>query len=447
MPFILHQGEELTYNRITEIIQSFQTKELMRLTRYKNYYDGKQDIMLKMAANEYKPCNRIVTNYCYNIAQNYSGYLTGIDVAYTSQQDIEEIQDVLNYNDVGATDGELLLNALIYGVAYEVNYIDEDKKQRFKVLDSRQVVRVYDDTLNQELVAAIRFYPVDPLNITRGNIIEVYDKSYVTRYSTNEVYTALTPIGESVPHYYKQVPITVFTLNSEEVSIFDKIMTLQDAYNTLLSGEVDDFEAFCDAYLVLKGCTADEDDIKTMRENRVLILDAEADADYLNKSISDTQIENLLTNINDQIHKIAASPDFSQESFGTSSGIALRFRLLGFENAASAIVKRMTKALQRRIELICEILSLTGEGGEALWRDIEIVFTRNLPVDSTEAANMVNTLRGIVSDKTLISQLPFIGDVERELELLETQRAANMALYDFGALTANKDGEDNEPTE
>ena len=55
------------------------------------------------------------------------------------------------------------------------------------------------------------------------------------------------PIGTE-PHPYGQVPVTVFSLNADEVPIFYKIMSLQDAYNTLLSSEVDDFEAFCDAY-------------------------------------------------------------------------------------------------------------------------------------------------------------------------------------------------------
>jgi SPP1 family phage portal protein len=109
------------------------------------------------------------------------------------------------------------------------------------------------------------------------------------------------------------VPITVFSLNKEEESVFDKVMTLQDAYNKLLSSEVDDFEAFCDAYMVLKGCIAEDEDIKTMKQNRVLVLDNDASAEYLTKSVSDTQIENMLKNINDTIHKIANSPDFNDE--------------------------------------------------------------------------------------------------------------------------------------
>ncbi len=443
MQFLIDPNTELTLNKISEIIMQFETGDKIRLKRYKDYYDGKQDIMRKVAANDYKPCNRIVTNYCYNITTNYQGYITGVDIAYSSDEDIEAVQRVLNYNDVAAEDSELLLNALIYGRSFEVVYIDENKQQRFKVIDSLECIPIYDNTLNQELLYVIRYYRVDNTDATKGYYIEVYNKNTVDRYTTDMAYSGIQFV-DSTPHYYKQVPITVFSLNKEEVSIFNQIMTLQDAYNNLLSSEVDDFQAFCDAYLVLKGCTADDDDIKTMRENRVLLLEADASAEYLNKSISDTQIENMLKNINDQIHKIAASPDFSQESFGTSSGIALRFRLLGFENAASAIEKNMSKALQRRIELICEILSLTSESGEDMWRDIEIIFKRNIPEDNMEAANMVNILRGIVSDKTLISQLPFVTDAERETELLAAQTAAQMELYNFPSLAQNESEEGEE---
>jgi len=124
----------------------------------------------------------------------------------------------------------------------------------------------------------------------------------------------------------------------------------------------------------------------------------------------------MLSNINDTIHKIANSPDFNDEKFMAQSGIALRYKLVGFENTSSAIVSRMTKALQKRIELITEIMNLTGE---SMWRDIEIHFTRNLPVNTLEIAQMVNQLRGLVSDATLLSQLPFVTDVDRELEILQ----------------------------
>lgn len=206
-------------------------------------------------------------------------------------------------------------------------------------------------------------------------------------------------------------------------------MSLQDAYNNLLSAEIDDFDAFADAYLILKGVVADSDDLATMKQNRVLLMDAEDSAEYLTKNISDTQIQNMLQNINDQIHKMSNSPDFNDEKLMAQSGIAMKYKLIGFENVSSAIVANMTKALQKRIELICEVLNLTD--GVAMWRDIEITFTRNLPENTLETAQMVNQLRGLVSDETLLSQIPFITNPAEEVERVKEQKQLNADLYSF----------------
>lgn len=438
--------DSLTFEKIITFIQKFVQYESPRLEKYFNYYEGNQTILRKMVNDPTKPCNRIVTNYCYTIVGNYQGYLTGQDITYTSPNDISAIVDILSYNDVRTEDSELLKQALIYGRSFEINYVDEDGKQRFKVLDTRQCVPVYDNTLNQNLLCVIRFYPIDQFDVSNGYNVDIYYTDRIEHYTMNTGFTTLRFIGEE-QHFYHQVPVTVFSLNPEEKSIFDKIMGLQDAYNTLLSSEVDDFEAFCDAYLVLKNVTATADDVAEMKEKRVIVLPYAAqgvdpDASFLNKNISDTQIENMLTNIDEQIHKISNSPDFADEAFGTSSGVAMKYKLLGFENTAGAIAANMTKALQKRLELICEILNLTS--GEQMWRDVEITFTRNLPVDLAETANLVNTLKGTVSDRTLLSLLPFVSDIDKELEMVEESKLRNMELYGFSSNSTSDEVEETE---
>lgn len=438
--------DSLTFEKIITFIQKFVQYESPRLEKYFNYYEGNQAILRKMVNDPTKPCNRIVTNYCYTIVGNYQGYLTGQDITYTSPNDISAIVDILSYNDVRTEDSELLKQALIYGRSFEINYVDEDGKQRFKVLDTRQCIPVYDNTLNQSLLCVIRFYPIDQFDVSNGYNVDIYYTDRIEHYTMNTGFTTLRFTGEE-QHFYHQVPVTVFSLNPEEKSIFDKIMGLQDAYNTLLSSEVDDFEAFCDAYLVLKNVTATADDVAEMKEKRVIVLPYAAqgvdpDASFLNKNISDTQIENMLTNIDEQIHKISNSPDFTDEAFGTSSGVAMKYKLLGFENTAGAIAANMTKALQKRLELICEILNLTS--GEQMWRDVEITFTRNLPVDLAETANLVNILKGTVSDRTLLSLLPFVSDIDKELEMVEESKLRNMELYSFSSNSTSDETEETE---
>lgn len=383
---------------------------------------------MKQQADNWKPCNKIVTNYCYNITQTYQGYLTGKDITYTSDKDISNIQDILNYNDCPTMDSELLKQALIYGVGYEIMYIDQEKKPRFRTVDSREIIPVFWNDLEQELAFCIRLHRRNMWDNTIKYYVDVYYASEIVFYETDELFSNLKLL-DMEPNFFGQVPINILYLNPEEKSIFDQVMGLQDAYNNLISSEVDDFQAFCDCYLVLKNLTADEEEIQMMKENRVLEVGEDGEVYYLNKNISDTQIENMLKNVNDTIHKIANCPDFSQESFGTSSGIALRYRLLGFENRAGNIEKTMIKTLQRRIELICAILKLKGE---EVWRDIQIIFTRNLPTDINETVNVINSLRGLVSDKTLLAQIPFIQDIDTELEMVQEQKKLNQSLYSFG---------------
>ena len=435
------KDEQLTPERLGKILEDFQTHELPKLNKYYNYYSGKQKITQKVASDTGKPCNIVVVNYCYNIVMNYLGYMTGIEIGYDNDGRFDEIIDVLKYNDVKAEDSELLRNALIFGRAFEINYIDEDGKQRFRTLDPRECIPVYDDTLSNELIYVVRFYSETPVNESSEQYrVEVYSANSITTYRSTTGFSSFSFMDEQ-PHFFDQCPVTVFSLNTEEVSIFDKVMSLQDAYNELLSSEVDDFAAFADAYLVLKGISADEDDLKSMKEHRVLMMDADADAQYLTKSIGDTQIQNMLQNVNDQIHKISASPDFNDDKFMAQSGIAMRYKLVGFENAASAIESNMKKALQRRLELICSILGLIGGQSEELWREAQITFTRNLPADLTQTVQIVNQLRGIVSQETLLTLLPFVQNVDEEMERVRQEKEESMELYNFSSLSEDDDDE------
>ena len=384
--------------------------------------------MKKQATDLGKPANKVVVNYCYNIVQNYRGYLTGIDIAYSSDKNIDQVFEVLNYNDVKQEDSNYLQDALVYGCAYEIAYIDEWGKHRFKTLDPKNVIPIYDDTLDQDLVYCIRFWS-NKIADKDFYIVEVYSKSEIKTYKSDMGFQTFELIKEE-PHYFGMVPITVFELNNDRVSIFDQVMTLQDAYNKLLSAEVDDFESFADAYLVLKGMMGtDPADLADMKRNRALLLDNDAEASYLTKNISDTQIQNMLNNINDNIHKIANSPDFNDDKFMAQTGIAMRFKLVQFENASSAIEAEMRKALQRRIELICAIGNIKGDN--LSFDDVKITFTRNLPTNLTETAQVVNSLRGLVSDQTLLSLLPFVEDSQAELDRLNQQKQMNMDMYSF----------------
>lgn len=166
-----------------------------------------------------------------------------------------------------------------------------------------------------------------------------------------------------------------------------------------------------------------------MKKNRVLLVPSDASAEWCVKNANDTQIVNILDNIKKNIFKITACPDMADETFLAQSGTALAYKLVGFENVASSIVANFKKAIQRRIELICNILNI--KASDTVWRDITINFVRNLPVNLTELIQLVNNLKGTVSDATLLAQLPFITDVNDELEKIQKEKKENIAIYSF----------------
>lgn len=439
--FYLNKDTELTVELLNKMINKFNIEDKPRLDKHKRYYDGLQAILLKEYADRTKPCSRTITNYCKNIADSYCGYLASPGfISYKSEQDIEEIMNVLRYNDYQAEDSDFLLDALIYGRAAELMYTDEAGKTRFKLIKPTQCFAVCDDSLTSDLLYFVRMYKANDWDDSNTYNVDVYTDTIIKHYTMTGTNGFLLFESEE-PHYFKQCPANIFALPDEK-SIFECILSLQDAANEILSSEIDDYSAFCDAYLTLTGMDADSEDIQSMKENRVLVLPENAQASWLTKNANDAQVENILKRIHDSIYRIAACPDFSSESFigGVSSGIAIQYRLTGMETRAAKIEAEMKKALQRRVEIISGIATLRL--GEEVFRDIQINFKRNIPEDTASIINMINTLKGTVSDATLISQLPFIQDVNAEIEAVNEQKKANIATYGFGLTNTTPDEED-----
>ncbi len=443
--FFLSKDIELTPQLLRKMIERFSLDVEPKLSKYKNYYDGAQEILKKTYADPTKPCNKTVINYCKNITDSYAGYIaTPGHISYYSDEDIEDIMNILRYNDYQAEDAAFLTDALIYGTAAELMYVDDFGKTRFQLINPTQCFGIYDDSLSADLNYFVRFYQISDWDDSDTYYVDVYNNFLMTRYRMAGLNGELQFIEEK-PHFFGQCPANIFTLPNEK-SIFDCVLGLQDSANNLLSSEIDDFSAFCDAYMVITGADMDQETFTQSREGRAFVLPAGATINWLTKNASDTQVENILKRIHDSIYRIAQCPDFSSESFvgGVSSGIAIQYRLTGMENRAGIIEGAMKKALQRRVEIICGIASLAL--GEEIFRDIQIDFKRNIPADETTKINLINALKGTVSDATLLGQLDFIPDINAELEAVKAQKQENMAMYSFGApqTLTEEDTEDEE---
>ena len=377
-----------------------------------------------------KPNNKIANAYASYITDTLVGYFIGEPISYTSNDDVllQDLSMIFEYNDEADENAELAKNASIYGVAYEMLYLsEEDKMIRFKALNPKEIIPIFDKTVEQNLMAVIRYYDdYDVVDDKTYTLVEVIDNTMVRRYKMDNSFLLL----EEYPHYFGMVPVAIYKNNEEERGDFENVISLIDAYDKMESDTLNDFEYFVDAYLALYGFTAEPEDVAQMKENRILLMDEGTSAEWLIKQTSDTYVENMKNRLDADIHKFAKCPNMADKEFASNaSGVAIKFKLLGTENLVSIKERKFKRGLQQRLELMSMINSVLREGFD--WRGIDIIFTRNVPSNDTDIANMVNTLKDIVSEETLLAQIPFVEDVQDELERLKKEREENKELNPF----------------
>lgn len=424
---------EMTPKILKYLIEQHKMHEIPRLVKLEGYYKGNQEILRRTMIDPTKPNNKIVNPFANYITDMFTGYFMGEAISYSGEDAValQELQMTFEYNDEQDADSELAKDASVYGRAYEMLYVDSEGATRFKKVNPKEVITVYDNTVENEMLYAIRFYnETDILGENEYTMIEVYSKSDVKVFKADGRVNDMVLVSE-MPHYFSLVPFVEFKNNDDGIGDFELVVSLIDAYDKLASDNLNDFEYFTDSYLGLYGMDADVEDIKLMKENRVLIMPENGKAEWITKNANDAQIENIKTRLEKDIHKFSKCPSMTDNNFASNvSGVAMKYKLMGMENVTAVKERKFKKGLQRRIELISNIMTLTSTTFD--WRGIEITFIRNLPVNTTEVADMINKLRGLISNETLISQLPFVEDVTAELDKVaqENELSAAASIFD-----------------
>lgn len=412
---------EVTQELIIKLIDNHKVLDIPKFNKLQDYYEGKSAILdRQMEAG--KPNNRLVANYPGYIVDMINGYAFGKPISYASQDEqlIKAIQDILNYNDEHAHNKELAKSMGIKGRAYELVYADEDGNLRLARLGAEDCIMVYDTAVNPEPSFAIRYYTIsDILTDTNIDYAEVYTKGEIITFKSDGKTYGIT---ERVPHYFGIVPVIEYSNNTEQLGDFEKVLSLIDAYDVACSNKVNDLDYFSDAYLCLIGMLGTEqDDIIDMKNKRVLLLDENGQASFLIKPSNDAESENVKDRLKSDIHKFSMTPDMTDEQFGNNaSGVAMAYKLLGLENKATDKEANFKKGLQRRFEIICNFLNTKGSSFD--FRDISITFTRNKPINELEAVQIANMLKGLVSEITVLQNIPQVSDVTEELERLEKEK-------------------------
>ena len=421
VPFTVSAQAQVTPETACRFIKEHEQHTRGRYDKLWRYYEGRHPICDRekrsVLAN-----NRLVCNHAKYISDTAVGYFAGNPVKY-SGGNIDPLTQLLRAADSDTQDIDLAQKASIFGVCYEFIYTDEGGQPRLYSPDPRQAFVIYDDTVRQTSVAGVYYYNLHDSAANRDIGYSVYlcDGESVTHFMANTAF-AVQGEAQSRPHGMHGVPLIEIYNNSACTGDFEPVLSLIDAYNVLQSDRVNDKEQFVEAILLIKGSTlGDSNDEKTenykaLRENGLLELDAEGSAEWLTRQFDENSVEILRKSLEQDIHKFANVPCMSDESFGgNASGVAMRYKLLGFEQITKIKERYFREGLKERLRLLCSWLETTGRA-HIDPRSIAIQFTRALPVNEVEQAQLVSELRDVVPLETLLGQLPFIDDPETAAE-------------------------------
>ena len=244
-----------------------------------------------------------------------------------------------------------------------------------------------------------------------------------------------------------EVPIVAYQNNKLGIGDYELQIPLIDAYNALMSDRVTDKEQFVDAILALYGFMLGDEEGKDadgrtapqrLKEDKLLKMPADARAEYITRTFDESGVEILKKAIEQDIHKFSHIPCMSDESFGGNvSGVAMEFKLLGMENITKIKTRYYRKGLRKRLRIFANFLSKKGIAVDIT--GITPTFTRAMPKNLLEISQIVSNLWGKVSRKTLLSQVPFVNDVDEELEAVEKEEQENLekqqAMFGLGSNT------------
>lgn len=423
--FTLAEGSEPTPENIHKAIQELESRKA-RYEQLHDYYIGNQAILNRELSSEAAKNNKLVNNYASYIADISSNYLLGNPVDYLAPEgvDIDAILERYAEQSMSDTDAGIALDAAIYGVAYDLTFTDEESEANTVQIDPRNTLMVYDDSVQHRELFAINCAQVKDKDGKKINKVTAYTDEKIITMTLNADGGVIEGAKEKA-HFFGAVPVTEYANNKSYMGSFEPVLGLIDAYNTIQSDRVNEREEIADAILVLKNFTLDEKRQANLRDLRLLTsVPADGDAFYLTKGQSESDADILKQSIADDIHKFSKTPNLSDQNFvGNSSGVALNYKLLAFEEEAKTHERFIEKGLKKRMTLYFNLENhlKQGAGGKTAKEisRVDVVFNRNLPKNDYETSQMITNLQGIVKDEYLVKQLSFIDNAEKALEETE----------------------------
>ncbi|WP_246061327.1 phage portal protein [Paenibacillus oralis] len=471
--------KQIVYSRVSEWRAS---KDYKAIIDGENYYKNKHDILNRerKAVGEsgaLEPVqnlanNKLVNGFPRKLVDQKVGYLLSKPI--TAQTESKEYQEILTKKFDKKFMRQLQTlgkNAINGGLGWLHPYYDETGNLAFMVIPTLQCVPFWKDIAHTELAAMIRFYEV-----------EVYEGTKQTEYTKYEWWdengvrmfvdagNGIVPdveSGEYRPHVvaankdgvqkgynWERVPFIAFKYNDDELPLVTQIKSLVDDYDRNKSDNSNNLEDLPNSIYKVKnyGDVNGADFRKNIALYRVVFYDKDGDVDTVNIEINTEAYKTHQEQNRKDIYEFGRGVDTQADNFGNASGVALKFLYADLDMDCNIIETEFQAALEQLLWFINTDLKNRGEG-DFFNEEVTFIFNRDIIINETEAVKNAKDSMGVISDRTIRANHPWVTDPQQEEEWIEEEEKAalkrreSMGYGGLGGGELDAGGEDNKVVE
>lgn len=434
---------------------------------HERYLGSKEGVPIKTRElpDRMKVNNKIANDFMGEIIDTKTGFFAGIPINYeldkmryenkqtsvlkkiydtlrnnttVSSQDYELhtdfLTDFINRNNMNDLDSELSKLVSICGHAGRKIYIDTDGFERVVNLKPYETIFLVDG--QKEVRYALRYFKQmndEGVMVTKA---EFYDASGTTYFVENvdnknsddkyilDMEEAINPLE----HTFDYTPIILFENNEEQQGDVEKVLDLVDNYNEIMSNNSNELTSFMLSYMFFKGQEPDAEVMKQVQQTGAFALEEGSEVGFITKNLDPAFNNAFLDRTEDNIQRFAKHVNFMDSEFANAaSGISLQYKLQALTNKCITLETKFKSGLRFMFKVLSS--SWTKRRINIDYLNVFFTFKRNMPTDYLYEADVTMKLKGSISERTRLSLLSFIDDVDYELQQMKEDAEASMSSF------------------
>lgn len=453
---IVQRATCMTENQFAAEIKEWKAS-LRRGTQIKgsDYYEGRHEILnrqrLAIGRDGYLvpvknlPNNKLIDNQYAKAVDQKVNYFVG--KPFTVSCEDQSYSDLLaGYFNRGFFRQLKYLaeDALNNGLAWLYPYYGDDGQLAFKRFSGYEVLPFWADDDHTRLDCAARLYMQEVWNgYAKETVekVELFRKDGIHRYifqndmllpdtEAGEYETYFTgpgPDGPDTGYNWERIPLIPFKYNKQEIPLIQRVKSLQDAINTLLSDFTNNMQEDArNTILILRNY--DGEDLGKFRENlsaygAVKVRD-DGGVETLTVEVNSDNYKAILDLLKKALIENAKSYDAKDDRLsGNPNQMNIQSMYADIDLDANGMETEFQAAFEDLLWFINKDLVNRGKGD---FEDIPvtIVFNRDMLINETESITNCRNSVGLLSNRTIVEQHPWVTDAQTELDRLAEEKAA-----------------------